>query len=141
MAPFLKLLNEVVAGNRASLAKAITLLESKSFVKSELDTKLKFIQSLHKVHYENNPDTIRIGISGSPGCGKSTFIEAFGTYLIEKEKKHVSVLAVDPSSAVRGGSILADKTRMPQLTRNPHAFIRPSPSRLHLGGVTQATGM
>jgi len=89
---------------------------------------------------ESRLDSIRVAITGSPGCGKSSFIEAMGVLLIEKYKKKVAVLAVDPSSAIRGGSILADKTRMPMLTRNPNAYIRPSPSRLHLGGVTQATG-
>lgn len=140
MGPVKELLKQVVSGNRAAVARAITLLESKSFLKSELDKKLELIQGLHEVHWRNDPNTIRIAISGSPGCGKSTFIEAFGMHLIEKERRKVSVLAVDPSSAVRGGSILADKTRMPTLTAHPSAYIRPSPSRLHFGGVTQATG-
>ncbi|KAI2797758.1 hypothetical protein BLOT_015308 [Blomia tropicalis] len=140
MGPINELLKNVLIGNRASLAKAITILESKSNNKTYQLNKLSLIRSLHEAHWRKKPDTIRIAISGSPGCGKSTFIESFGMNLIENEKKHVAVLAVDPSSAIRGGSILADKTRMPTLTKNANSFIRPSPSRLHLGGVNQATG-
>ncbi len=82
--------------------------------------------------------SFRIGLSGPPGAGKSTFIEAFGTMLCDSGKHRVAVLAVDPSSGTTGGSLLGDKTRMPDLTRNPRAFIRPSPSgRGHMGGVTR----
>lgn len=140
MAPLTELLRNVVKGNRSSLARAITLLESRSVLASQLDRKLELIRDIHKTHHELNPQSIRIAITGSPGVGKSTFIEAFGMHLIEKQNKKVAVLAVDPSSAIRGGSILADKTRMITMTKNPNAFIRPSPSRLHLGGVNQATG-
>ncbi len=119
-------------GNRRALAKAITLVESKlDHHRSEAQTILEQIL----------PDTgksIRIGISGIPGVGKSTFIEAFGQQLISLGKK-VAVLAVDPSSPVRGGSILGDKTRMELLSREENAFIRPSPSEGALGGVAQKT--
>jgi LAO/AO transport system kinase len=86
--------------------------------------------------YANN--SIRIGITGVPGVGKSTFIEAFGKYLTSKGKK-VAVLAVDPSSSVNKGSVLGDKTRMEELVTDPNAFIRPSPSGSSLGGVAQKT--
>ncbi|KJZ29540.1 arginine transporter, partial [Paracoccus sp. S4493] len=76
---------------------------------------------------------LRIGLSGTPGVGKSTFIEAFGTMLTEQGLR-VAVLAVDPSSTRSGGSILGDKTRMELLSRNPRAYVRPSPSSAHLGG-------
>ena len=83
-------------------------------------------------------DSVRIGISGSPGVGKSTFIEAFGLHLVEQGRR-VAVLAVDPSSPVAGGSILGDKTRMQELSRSEQAFIRPSPASGALGGVAQKT--
>ena len=83
-------------------------------------------------------NSIRIGITGVPGVGKSTFIEAFGLYLIEQGKR-VAVLAVDPSSPIAGGSILGDKTRMEELSRREEAFIRPSPAEGALGGVAQKT--
>lgn len=79
-----------------------------------------------------------LGLSGPPGSGKSTFIEVFGKILTKMGKK-VAVLAVDPSSSTTGGSLLGDKTRMPELTRDTNAFIRPSPTRGHLGGVTRST--
>lgn len=119
-------------GNRRALAKAITLIESKK--QSHRDEAQDMLEQLL-------PDTgksIRIGITGVPGVGKSTFIEAFGMYLIEQGKK-VAVLAVDPSSPVAGGSILGDKTRMELLSRENNAFIRPSPSEGALGGVAQKT--
>jgi LAO/AO transport system kinase len=119
-------------GNRRALAKAITLVESK------LD---KHRSESQQVLEDILPDTgksIRIGISGIPGVGKSTFIEAFGKHLIDQGKK-VAVLAVDPSSPLRGGSILGDKTRMEELSREDNAFIRPSPSEGALGGVAQKT--
>lgn len=138
--PIKELLQNVIKGNRAALAQAITLLESRSIVKSSIQKKMDFLRYLHEAHYQMRPDSVRIGITGSPGCGKSTFIEAFGMSLINDHKRRLAVLAVDPTSAIRGGSILADKTRMPNLTRNANAYVRPSPSRLHLGGATQATG-
>ena len=84
-------------------------------------------------------NSIRIGITGVPGVGKSTFIEGFGLYLIQEQNKKLAVLAVDPSSQKTKGSILGDKTRMQDLSTHPKAFIRPSPSSGSLGGVTQHT--
>ena len=117
-------------GNRRALAKAITLVESK------LDKHRELAQKLLQTLLPHTGNSIRIGITGIPGVGKSTFIETFGLYLIEQGKK-VAVLAVDPSSPLAGGSILGDKTRMEALSRSPDAFIRPSPSAGALGGVAQ----
>lgn len=120
------------SGDRRALAKAITLVES------TLD---EHRESAQQVLEEILPDTgnsIRIGITGIPGVGKSTFIEAFGLHLIEQGKR-VAVLAVDPSSPIAGGSILGDKTRMEELSRRDEAFIRPSPASGALGGVAQKT--
>lgn len=119
-------------GNRRALAKAITLVESK------LDRHRAQAQQILEELLPETGKSIRIGISGIPGVGKSTFIEAFGKQLIELGKK-VAVLAVDPSSPLRGGSILGDKTRMELLSREENAFIRPSPSEGALGGVAQKT--
>jgi len=119
-------------GNRRALAKAITLVESK------LDKHRVQSQDILNQVLADTGNSIRIGISGIPGVGKSTFIEAFGQYLIQQGKK-VTVLAVDPSSPLRGGSILGDKTRMEMLSREENAFIRPSPSEGALGGVAQKT--
>src|SRR5438094_2000280 len=123
---------DVRAGNRRALAKAITLVES-----TRADHQ-QAAQRLLELLLPHTGDAARIGISGVPGVGKSTFIEAFGLYLIGVAKR-VAVLAVDPSSAVSGGSILGDKTRMPQLAAAPEAFIRPSPAAGSLGGVTRRT--
>ena len=122
----------VRAGNVRALAKAITLIESRN-----LDHSLAATTLLDELL----PDTgksIRIGISGVPGAGKSTFIEAFGMYLLQQGHK-VAVLAVDPSSQLSGGSILGDKTRMEELARQANAFIRPSPAGQTLGGVARKT--
>ena len=119
-------------GNRRALAKAITLVESK------LDSHRSQAQQILEDLLPETGKSIRIGISGIPGVGKSTFIEAFGKQLIALGKK-VAVLAVDPSSPLRGGSILGDKTRMEELSREENAFIRPSPSEGALGGVAQKT--
>jgi len=119
-------------GNRRALAKAITLVESK------LDEHRQDAQKILEHVLPETGNSIRIGITGIPGVGKSTFIEAFGLYLIEQGKK-VAVLAVDPSSPIAGGSILGDKTRMELLSRQEEAFIRPSPSEGALGGVAQKT--
>lgn len=119
-------------GNRRALAKAITLTES---------TLASHRQQAQVLLEQLLPDTgrsIRVGISGVPGVGKSTFIEAFGLFLIARGKK-VAVLAVDPSSPIHGGSILGDKTRMEELSRAEQAFIRPSPAGGALGGVAQKT--
>jgi LAO/AO transport system kinase len=119
-------------GNRRALAKAITLVES------SLVSHRKQAQDLLDALLPATGNSIRVGISGVPGVGKSTFIEAFGLLLVSLGKK-VAVLAVDPSSPIHGGSILGDKTRMEQLSRSEHAFIRPSPSGGALGGVAQKT--
>lgn len=119
-------------GNRRALAKAITLVESK------LESHRAQAQELLEQALPYSGNSIRIGITGIPGVGKSTFIETFGLYLIEQGKR-VAVLAVDPSSPIAGGSILGDKTRMEELSRNDAAFIRPSPSEGALGGVAQKT--
>lgn len=125
-------IESLVAGNRRALAKAITLIESKREVDRERSQGV-----LEKV-LPKSGNSIRIGITGVPGVGKSTFIESFGMFLIEQGKK-VAVLAVDPSSPIAGGSILGDKTRMELLSREESAFIRPSPSEGALGGVAQKT--
>lgn len=122
----------VIAGDRRALARAITLVESeRKDHREDAETLLETIV---------NPDrqALRIGLSGTPGVGKSTFIETFGG-LLTGQGLRVAVLAVDPSSARSGGSILGDKTRMERLVRDPNAFIRPSPSQTHLGGVARRT--
>ncbi|HJM29372.1 MAG: methylmalonyl Co-A mutase-associated GTPase MeaB [Acidimicrobiales bacterium] len=122
----------VLSGDRTWLAKAITLVESTNPVDREKASELLTRIAL------NTGGSLRIGITGSPGVGKSTFIDEFGTYLTEIGHK-VAVLAVDPSSSISGGSILGDKTRMDRLASNPKAFIRPSPSSGVLGGVAKGT--
>ncbi len=126
--------NELVDGilekNKMILGRAITLIESNA----EKDQKKS--KSVLKKILPHTGNAIRIGISGVPGAGKSTLIETFGLYLINKGLK-VAVLAVDPSSSRFGGSILADKTRMEHLTKEENSFIRPSPSGGSLGGVTR----
>lgn len=122
----------ILAGDRGKLARAITLIESNAEHHFQAAQKL-----LHEL-LPHSGKAIRIGITGVPGAGKSTFIEAFGTFLCNLGLK-VAVLAVDPSSSISGGSILGDKTRMEQLSRNPKAFIRPSPSAGKLGGVHRKT--
>jgi LAO/AO transport system kinase len=123
----------ILSGERATLSRAITLRES-SLSEHKLQSK-KLLKSLLK----HTGNSIRIGITGIPGAGKSTFIDVFGSYLIEKFNKKVAVLAVDPSSQKNQGSILGDKTRMEHLSRQESAFIRPSPNKTLLGGVNQHT--
>ncbi len=125
-------LQTLLSGNRRALAKAITLVESK------LDEHREQAQDILESVLPHSGESIRVGITGVPGVGKSTFIEAFGLHLIEQGKR-VAVLAVDPSSPIAGGSILGDKTRMEELSRREEAFIRPSPSEGALGGVAQKT--
>lgn len=120
----------VLSGDRMILARAITLVESNA--QSHLDTAQEVLKHL----LPHTGKSIRIGITGVPGVGKSTFIEALGVYLCRQGHK-VAVLAVDPSSSVTRGSILGDKTRMERLAREPNAFIRPSPTGGTLGGVTR----
>lgn len=119
----------VLAGDRRALARAITLVES-----GRSDHRVNALALLDAVG--TNRQALRIGLSGTPGVGKSTFIESFGLMLTGMGKR-VAVLAVDPSSARSGGSILGDKTRMDFLVRDPNAFIRPSPSQTQLGGVAR----
>ena len=121
-------IEKLLQGNRRSLAKAITLTESK------LDSHREQAQNLLEKLLPHTGKSIRIGITGIPGVRKSTFIEAFGLYLI-KQGHRVAVLAVDPSSPITGGSIMGDKTRMEVLSQQADAFIRPSPSGGALGGV------
>jgi GTPase len=128
----LSLVDGVLDGQRRALAKAITLIES-----TRADHQQRAQQVLNMLLPQTG-NAIRIGISGVPGAGKSTFIEALGIWLIEQGKK-LAVLAVDPSSSVSGGSILGDKTRMEQLCQREEAFIRPSPSAGSLGGVAEKT--
>jgi LAO/AO transport system kinase len=131
-APDQKLVNGVLARQPRALARTITLVES--------------TRDDHRARAERVLETllpatgrsVRVGISGAPGSGKSTFIEALGLYLIGQGRR-VAVLAVDPSSTISGGSILGDKTRMERLSQEPDAFIRPSPSRGSLGGVAEKT--
>jgi len=120
------------AGDRATLARAITLIESK---------RADHRAQAHKLVQELLPHTgkaVRLGLTGAPGAGKSTLIDALGNMLTAQNHK-VAVLAVDPSSSRSGGSILGDKTRMARLAVDPHAFIRPSPSSGTLGGVAAKT--
>ena len=119
------------AGDRRALARAITLVESARF-----DHRVQALDLLARLGTARQ--SLRIGLSGTPGVGKSTFIEAFGLMLTAQGLR-VAVLAVDPSSARTGGSILGDKTRMERLSRDPLAYIRPSPSRSELGGVARRT--
>ena len=126
------LARQVRSGDRATLARAITLIESK---------RADHQNKAHQLVQELLPQTgkaVRVGITGAPGVGKSTTIDALGTYLTGQGHK-VAVLAVDPSSTRTGGSILGDKTRMAQLAIDPNAFVRPSPSSGTLGGVAAKT--
>ena len=130
--PIAKLAAGIRAGDRAVLARAITLIESK---------RADHRNEAHRLVQELLPATgkaVRLGITGAPGAGKSTTIDALGTYLTGQGHK-VAVLAVDPSSSRTGGSILGDKTRMPRLAADAHAFIRPSPASGTLGGVAAKT--
>ena len=126
------LYDEISAGSRLHLSKGITLLES-----MQQSDKIAGQELLRKL-LPKTGSSIRIGVTGVPGAGKSTFIETFGLRLAEEGHK-VAVLAIDPSSTVTGGSILGDKTRMERLARHPNAFIRPSPSSGTLGGVHKKT--
>jgi LAO/AO transport system kinase len=120
----------VLAGNRRILAQAITLIES-----TRSDHRAAAADLLERL-MPSAGNSIRLGISGVPGVGKSTFIEALGNHVIDAGHR-VAVLTVDPSSAISGGSILGDKTRMEQLSRRSEAYIRPSPAGKTLGGVTR----
>nr|XP_044987183.1 methylmalonic aciduria type A protein, mitochondrial isoform X2 [Jaculus jaculus] len=136
-----KLYTGLIQGQRASLAEAITLIESTHSRKRYLAQVL--LQKVLIYHQEQERDrgkplAFRVGLSGPPGAGKSTFIEYFGKMLTERGHRP-SVLAVDPSSCTSGGSLLGDKTRMIELSRDMNAYIRPSPTSGTLGGVTRTT--
>jgi LAO/AO transport system kinase len=122
----------ILSGDRMLLSRAITLVESR------LDTDQELAGEVLQSVLPHTGKSLRIGITGVPGVGKSTFIEAFGNYITTLTKK-VAVLAVDPSSERSRGSILGDKTRMETLVNNPQAYVRPSPTSSSLGGVTRST--
>ena len=122
----------VRGGDRAILARAITLIESEKPAHAELAQKV--LEAL----LPETGGAHRVGISGVPGAGKSTFIDALGS-MLTREGHRVAVLAVDPTSSISGGSILGDKTRMSTLSNDPNAFIRPSPTSGTLGGVARKT--
>lgn len=126
----------IEAGDRRALARAITLVESTRA--DHRAATVKLFDLLAASPAAGSRQALRLGLSGTPGVGKSTFIESFGLMLTGQGMR-VAVLAVDPSSARSGGSILGDKTRMERLSRDPGAFIRPSPSQAHLGGVARRT--
>ena len=132
MADISALAEAVLAGERRALARAITLVESR-----RPDHRAQAVELTQRLA-SSGRDALRVGLSGTPGVGKSTFIESFGMALADAGKR-VAVLAVDPSSTRTGGSILGDKTRMERLSRHPNAFIRPSPSQTQLGGVARRT--
>ena len=127
-----ELKDRIVAGERAAIAKAITLVESSS--DEDIQQSHELISQLIK----SPGHAIRVGFSGPPGVGKSTFIESFGTFLVNKNFK-LGVLAIDPSSNFTGGSILGDKTRMSEISKNDNTFIRSTPSRGSLGGIAVGT--
>ncbi len=125
----------VLAADRVKLAQAITVIESE--LESDLDLAEEILDGV--LTRSSHDSARRVGITGTPGAGKSTFIDVLGLHLIRERGEAVAVLTVDPSSPVSGGSILGDKTRMEQLAAEEKAFIRPSPSRGHLGGVARRT--
>jgi len=122
----------IFSGDRKAIANAITLVESTKHEDQDYASHL-----LTLIESQQN-QSIRIGISGPPGVGKSTFIEAIGHSVLESDER-LAILAIDPSSTISGGSILGDKTRMESLSRNENTFIRPSPSGGNLGGVHRST--
>lgn len=128
----IQLAEEILQGNHTALSRGITLIESTA------ERHQSRAKELIQLCLPKANRSFRIGITGVPGVGKSTFIESFGSLLTQKGKK-VAVLAVDPSSSISKGSILGDKTRMEELVKNPNAFIRPSASGESLGGVARKT--
>ena len=122
----------ILSGDISFLSAAITLIESANPKHREL------AEQIIENCLPHSGKSIRIGITGIPGVGKSTFIESFGTFLTTEERK-IAVLAIDPSSQKSGGSILGDKTRMEDLSTNKNAFVRPSPAKGSLGGVARNT--
>lgn len=128
-----QLVEGILRGDRTTLAQAITLIESSRATDREL------AEQIIEECLPHSGKSIRVGITGVPGAGKSSVIEALGTFLIREHGQKVAVLAIDPSSQISGGSILGDKTRMNALASSEMAFIRPSPSRGSLGGVARRT--
>lgn len=126
-------INGILAGNRIILAQAITLVESQRYEDENL------AKEVLEAVLPYTGKSIRIGITGVPGVGKSTFIESFGLEIVKNTEKKLAVLAIDPSSQKSGGSILGDKTRMENLAMHPQVFIRPSPAGNSLGGVARKT--
>lgn len=126
------LAEKIKSGDTSALSRGITLIESNKVTDKPL------ARLLIRLCLRDRQDTARIAISGSPGAGKSTFIEAIGTYVADQGHK-VAVLAIDPSSSLTGGSILGDKTRMEKLSAHPNAYIRPTPAGKTLGGVARYT--
>lgn len=123
----------ILRGDRVTLARAITVIES------ELPSDSALAQEILEGVLPQTGQARRVGITGVPGAGKSTFIDTLGLHLIRDRGESVAVLSIDPSSPISGGSILGDKTRMERLSQEPQAFIRPSPSKCHLGGVARRT--
>eukprot|EP01103_Thecamoeba_quadrilineata_P014928 TRINITY_DN4569_c0_g1_i2.p1 TRINITY_DN4569_c0_g1~~TRINITY_DN4569_c0_g1_i2.p1 ORF type:complete len:361 (+),score=76.12 TRINITY_DN4569_c0_g1_i2:69-1151(+) len=133
------LAQRLLSGDVVALSKAITLVEStREDHKKEADLLQTHLIKQSATQSHSRKPTFRVGISGSPGVGKSSFIDSFGSHLTSLGHK-VAVLAVDPTSVRTGGSILGDKTRMSRLSQDPNAYIRPSPTRGNLGGVTRST--
>ena len=112
----MELVDKIIKGERAAIAKAITLVESSK------DTDQQISRQLISELIKKPGKSIRVGFSGPPGVGKSTFIESFGSYLVSQNYK-LGILAIDPSSQITGGSILGDKTRMVEISKNPNTFI------------------
>ena len=131
-----ELADGIRAGRRAAVSRAITLVESSR--PEHRHTARELLTLLAEGREDRPQGAVRVGISGVPGVGKSTFIEALGSHLTGQGLR-VGVLAVDPSSVRTGGSVLGDKTRMPRLSADPRAYIRPSPTAGTLGGVARAT--
>lgn len=127
------LLDGILSGNRAALARGITLIESTR--REDRNSASRLVTECLR----HSGNAIRIGITGPPGVGKSTFVEVLGMRLVDRDERTIAVLAVDPSSAVSGGSILGDKTRMRGLAAAPGTFIRPSPSAGTPGGIARRT--
>src|SRR5688572_226800 len=127
-----ELFAQLLKSDVSALSQAITLIES------ELPDHREKAAQLLKLCLPHSGRSIRIGITGIPGAGKSTFIEALGKKIVS-DKKKIAVLAIDPSSSLSGGSILGDKTRMEELSRMSEVFIRPTPTSGNLGGVARAT--